>query len=268
MSDPAPVEEKEAITDPEALSDDESPGIMTIWEHLEELRTRLLRSVVVVTLIFGVIAFVFAGDILQYLSGPYRDVSGRPLQVLEPTENIVIYFRVALMSAAIVSVPYLTYELLAFIVPGLTNKERRVIFTALPVATFFFLAGVAFTWFVMIPAAFEFLTGFQDEVFVTEWTARRYIAFLTSILFWMGVAFEMPVVMYVLGRLGLIGAATLIQGWRFAIVAIAVVAALITPTVDPFNMLLVMGPLMALYGLSIIFVIFAQRALRRGMARQ
>ena len=265
MSNQAPVI-NQPMPAPNDPSEEVEVGEMTIWEHLDELRARLLRAVIVVAVIFVVIAFAFTEDILLYLSEPYRDVTGRPLQVLEPTENVVIYFRVALMSSGIIAIPYLTYELLAFIVPGLTNRERRVIFTALPVATFFFMTGIAFTWFVMVPAAFDFLTSFQDEVFVTEWTARRYIAFLTSILFWMGVAFEMPVVMYILGRFGLVGPGTLIRNWRFAVVAVAVIAALITPTVDPFNMLLVMGPLMGLYGVSIIFVVFAQRALQRGIA--
>lgn len=241
---------------------------MSIWEHLDELRARLLRSIIVIAVLFIVIAFAFTGPLLEYLSSPYRDITGRPLQVLEPTENIVIYFRVALMAAGILGVPYLTYQILMFVIPGLTEKERRYVLTAIPVATLFFLMGVAFTWFVMVPAAFDFLVGFQDEVFVSEWTARRYIAFLTSILFWMGVAFEMPVIMYLLGRLGLVGPRTLIESWRFAVVAISVVAALITPTVDPFNMMLVMGPLMALYVLSIAFVAAAQRTLQRSLDGQ
>jgi sec-independent protein translocase protein TatC len=240
-------------------------GEMSIWEHLDELRGRLLRSVIVIVGLF-LMMLLFTEQLLVYLAGPYTEASGRPgLQVLEPTENIVIYFRVALMSAGILGVPYLTYQILMFVIPGLTDKERRYVITAVPVASGFFLLGVAFTWFIMVPAAFDFLVSFQDDVFITEWTARRYIAFLTSILFWMGVAFEMPVVMYVLGRLGLIGPQTLIESWRFAVVAISITAALITPTVDPFNMMLVMGPLIGLYVLSIAFVAAAQRTLQRSL---
>lgn len=252
------------VKDMPNTSNNSSQSEMSIWEHLEELRDRLLRSAIVIVGLF-LLMLVFTEDLLVYLSGPYTDIAGRRLQVLDPTENIVIYFRVALMAAGILGVPYLTYQVLMFIVPGLTETERRYVLTAIPVATAFFLLGVAFTWFVMVPAAFEFLVGFQDDVFEAEWTARRYIEFLTSILFWMGVAFEMPVIMYILGRLGLIGPRTLIESWRFAVVAISLAAAMITPTVDPFNMMLVMGPLLALYVLSIAFVASAQRTLQQSL---
>jgi sec-independent protein translocase protein TatC len=234
------------------------PGTMSIWDHLEELRMRLLRSVIVLALSFGV-AIIFTSDIIDYLAKPYTDLGGQLLN-LEPTGSIVMYFRVALMSAGIISVPFITYQLLMFIMPGLTNKEKRWVLTAIPFATAFFLIGVAFAWFVMLPTAFEFLYSFQDDVFSNEWTAQRYFAVLTSMLFWIGVAFEMPVVLYVLAKVGLIGPRQLIQGWRFAVVGIAIAAAVITPTADPFNMLLVMAPLLVLYVISIILVTFAARS--------
>ncbi len=239
---------------------------MSLWDHLDELRRRLLRAIVVVALIAFAIAGFLADDILNYLASPYTDLTnGEPLEQLEPTGSITLYVRVVLTSAAIVAVPYLTYEVLMFILPGLTKKERRSVFVAIPFASGFFLLGVAFTWFIMIPAAFEFLINFQSDVFNNQWQAQRYFAFLTSLLFWMGVAFEMPVVMYVLGRLGLIGPGALIRNWRFATVAIAIAAAVITPTVDPFNMMLVMAPMMGLYVVSIVFVAIAQRTLRRNI---
>jgi sec-independent protein translocase protein TatC len=116
----------------------------------------------------------------------------------------------------------------------------------------------------MVPAALGFLSDFESEVFKPEWTADRYIAFLTSLLFWIGVAFEMPVVVFVLARLGILGPRPLIRNWRLAVVLITIVAAMITPTVDPFNMLLVTGPLILLYLVSIGLAVLAYpRALRR-----
>lgn len=240
---------------------------MTIWEHLEELRARLLRAVIAVLVAFVVMLF-FTSDIIEYLSDPYTDITGRPLQQLEPTGNIVIYFRVALLGAGIVVIPYITYQLFMFVSPGLTRRERRWILSALPFTTGFFLLGVAFSWFIMIPAAFEFLIGFQNDVLANEWTAQRYFAFLTSIIFWVGVSFEMPVVLYVLARMGLVGRQALINNWRFAVVAMSVVAALVTPTVDPFNMLLVMAPLLILYMISIVLVGIAENRLRRALDSQ
>lgn len=117
----------------------------------------------------------------------------------------------------------------------------------------------------MVPAALGFLQDFESEIFKAEWTAERYISFLTSILFWIGVAFEMPVVVFVLARLGIVGPQPLIRNWRLAVVLITVAAALITPTVDPFNMLLVIAPLIVLYLLSIGLAMVAYpRALRAG----
>ncbi|PJF44248.1 MAG: twin-arginine translocase subunit TatC [Phototrophicales bacterium] len=266
MSERAPAKDSAQLT---TTHEDDSyldASAMSIWDHIEELRTRLLRSIIVLIITAAVIALFFADDILDYLASPYIELTnGEPLEQLEPTGSITLYVRIVLMSAAIVSIPYLTYEMLMFVLPGLTKKERRAVLTAIPFATGFFLSGVAFTWFIMIPAAFEFLINFQSDVFNNQWQAQRYFAFLTSLLFWMGVAFEMPIVMYVFGRLGLIGPGTLIRSWRFAIVAIAIAAATITPTVDPFNMVLVMAPMLALYIVSIIFVAIAQRTFRRNI---
>jgi sec-independent protein translocase protein TatC len=109
----------------------------------------------------------------------------------------------------------------------------------------------------MVPAALGFLQDFEKDIFEAGWTAERYIAFLTSLLFWIGVAFEMPVVVSVLARLGILGPRPLIHNWRLAVVLMTIVAALITPTVDPFNMLLVMAPLLLLYLVSIGLAIMA-----------
>jgi sec-independent protein translocase protein TatC len=158
-----------------------------------------------------------------------------------------------------VTVPFATYQLMMFILPGLTAKERRAVLTALPVTTGLFLLGVAFAWFVLIPTAVPFLRNFMSSVFRAEWTAGEYIAFLTSLLFWMGVAFEMPVVFFVLARIGFIGPGALVRNWRLAVVIMTIIAAVITPTVDPFNMLLVIAPLLVLYAVSILLTAIAYK---------
>jgi sec-independent protein translocase protein TatC len=235
---------------------DETP--QTLLEHLSELRSRLIRSIAVLGI--GIIASaLFTGKILEYLIKPY----GEQLQILGPTENVVIYFRVALLAGAILAIPYITLQLFLFVAPGLTRKEKRWIYLALPATTSLFLIGVAFAWFIMVPAALGFLRDFEGKVFRPEWTAERYIAFLTSLLFWVGVAFEMPVVVFVLARLGILGPGPLIRNWRLAVVIMTIVTAVITPTVDPFNMLLVMAPLLVLYVLSIGLAAVAFPSARR-----
>lgn len=227
---------------------------MGFFEHFNELRVRLFRALLAL-IVTTILSSIFTGHIIEYLAQPYRG----DLIILNPTGSVVMYFRVALMAGGILAIPYITYQLLMFIMPGLTAKERRWILLALPATTGFFLLGVAFAWFIMVPNALRFLQDFQDEVFVDQWTAQEYFSFLTSVLFWIGVAFEMPIIFFVLARMGLVGPRFLIQNWRIATVIITIVAAVITPTVDPFNMLLVMAPLLVLYGLSIVLVSMAAR---------
>jgi sec-independent protein translocase protein TatC len=236
----------------QAISGDADETPLSLLDHLNELRIRLFRALI--ALVIGVLlSVVFTDQLLKYLIRPY----GTELQVLGPTESVVIYFRVALLAGAIFVMPYITFQLFMFIAPGLTRREKRWIYLALPATTGLFLTGVAFAWFIMVPAALKFLQEFESDVFRAEWTAELYIAFLTSLLFWIGVAFELPVVVFVLARLGIVGPRPLIQNWRLAVVIMTVVAAVITPTVDPFNMLLVMAPLLVLYLISIGLAVMA-----------
>lgn len=234
---------------------------MSIFDHLNELRRRFLRAVIALA-IGTVIGALSAGSVFQFLLQPYCRISEAVdcrLQVLGPTEGVVSYFRVALMLGAMIAIPVLTYQVLMFIVPGLTRRERRLILLALPAITLLFLIGVAFAWLVLMPPALGFLQGFQPTLFKPEWTADLYLSFITALIFWMGVAFETPLVFFVLSLLGFVRAVTLIRNWRIAVVGAAIAAALITPTVDPVNMALVMGPLLALYAFSIVLVFFGQR---------
>lgn len=227
---------------------------MGFFEHLDELRQRLLRAFFAF-IIGTVIGMFFAEAVLRYLVSPYAE----RLVVLGPTGSVVTYFRVALMLGGIIGFPIILYQILLFILPGLKPNEKRILVYSLPPVMILFLIGVAFAWFILVPPAIGFLAGFQTEIFRPEWTADQYIGFITALLFWMGVAFELPLVMFVLALLGLVGAGMLIRQWRIAVVIAAVAAAVITPTVDPINMMLVMGPLLMLYGVSIVLVIIGRR---------
>lgn len=232
-------------------------GRMSIFEHLDELRKRLFAAVL--ALVLGTaIGVVFATPVLEFLQKPY----GREFTVLGPTGGVTAYFRVALLIGGIVSIPVITYEVLMFILPGLTKREKRMIFLSLPAITGLFLVGISFAWFVLIPPALGFLQGFQPTLFKPEWTADLYLSFVTALVFWMGVAFQTPLIFFVTALMGLVEAGVLVKNWRIAVVGAAIAAALITPTVDPVNMGLVMGPLLALYVLSIILVVIARRFVR------
>jgi sec-independent protein translocase protein TatC len=225
---------------------------MSILGHLRELRGRLLKAAIALA-VTTLLTSVFAGDIIKFLIKPY----GQQLQTLGPTENVITYFRVALLSGAALAMPIIVYQLMAFIIPGLTRAERRWIYISVPFTTLLFLTGIFFAWFVMVPAAVDFLSNFRSDLFRNEWTAREYVGFVVSIAFWIGVAFQMPLITFILAKVGLVTAGFLARNWRLAIVIVAVIAAVITPTVDPFNMALLMLPLLALYGLSVVLAMMA-----------
>ena len=243
--------------EPEALDG------QTILEHLNEFRVRLTWAVgglVAAT----IISFAFAQQLLAFLIEPY----GEQLQTLSPTEGIETYFKVSLMSGAIISMPWILYQLWLFIAPGLHKHERRFVYIFIPSATLLFLLGVAFAWFVLLPAAILFLSDFMPDIFWAQWTSNEYIGFATTFLFWIGLSFELPLVFYFLSRVGVVTSGSLREHWRIAIVGIAVLAALVTPSIDPVTMLLTMVPLVILYGLSIVLTSIGQRQFERSVALQ
>src|SRR5512141_2097216 len=235
------------------MSDSRNDKIMPIMGHLRELRNVLVKCAIALV-IASAIALAFTTQILQFLIAPYGGI----LETIDPTENVTTYFRVALVSGAVLAMPLLVYFVWSFIAPGLESKEKRYVRFIVPGATFLFILGVAFAWFLMLPAAIGFLSTFQPEIFKTSWRAAAYIPFVTSLMFWIGVAFELPLIVFFLAKLKIVTARQLLGWWRFAVVGAAIVAALITPTVDPFNMMLVMGPLVLLYFLSILLARLAR----------
>ncbi|MBE2271337.1 MAG: twin-arginine translocase subunit TatC [Anaerolinea sp.] len=250
---PKPVPPPEPQTDIEESGDGHELR-MTLLDHLDELRRRLVRAVIALA-VGVIIAVPLTEPVLRFLQVPY----GERFQILDPTGSIISFFRVALMLGAIISIPLTTYQILMFVLPGLTKNEKRTLFRAIPAITLLFLLGVIFAWSVLIPPALDFLQNFQTDLFKAEWTADGYLGFVTALVFWMGVAFETPLIFFVLALMGMVTAGALAKNWRIAIIASAVAAAFITPTVDPVNMFLVMGPLMALYLLSIVLVLIGRR---------
>ena len=222
-------------------------------EHLVELRRRIF--VVLGALIVGaVFAGIFANKILYILTLPAGKV---PLVVLRPTDMIWTYFEVIFSAAAIVALPILLVQLLFFIRPALESPAeiklyRAVAAIALPLVAIFFLAGLSFAYFIMLPFGLKYLQGFGSDIATATWNVREYYSFVLAVMLWIGVAFETPVIMAALAALGIVSPHAMARQWRYAIVGVAFVAAAITPTVDPVNMGLVMLPLLGLYFLGVI----------------
>jgi sec-independent protein translocase protein TatC len=230
---------------------------MGFFDHLGELRVRLIRILVALVAASGV-SLAFTDRLLRLLLAPY----GSPLMVIGPTEGVSVYLRIALTAGASVTLPYALLELWGFVRPGLHRSERRYVRVLVPCSLALFLAGAAFAWFLLIPAAIRFLASFAPEAFRVQWTSERYVPFVTSLLFWIGACFQLPLAAWLLARLRIVSARLLLSGWRYAMVLVAVAAAVITPTVDPFNMMLVAVPLAGLYFVSVLVA-----ALARGKPR-
>ncbi len=231
---------------------------MAFLEHLRELRRRIIRTACIIAVATGV-GLYFTPQIITLLIAPY----GNHLKVIGPTEGISNYLRIGLTAGVAASLPYILLEIWGFVSPGLMRRERRFVYYFIPAAFLLFAAGAAFAWFLMIPSAVRFLANFSPALFETEWTSQNYIPFVTALLFWIGVCFELPLAVFVLAKLRVLNARILLKGWRYAIIIICVAAAIITPTVDPFNMMLVALPVIGLYFFSIFLAVLAQAGHRR-----
>jgi sec-independent protein translocase protein TatC len=237
-------------------------SLREIWdglqEHFSELRKRLM-IVVGVLLVTTFVSFYFATPLIDWLAKPAGGTE--QLIALEVTENVGVFMRVSLLSGLILALPVVVYEILAFVLPALNEKERKVFDRIAPVVTavasLLFLSGAAFAYYVMLPVSIPFLTTFLGVT--TTLRLGSYLNFVTGMMFWLGVGFETPIVIYFLARLNILSARALLKHWRIAIVIIAIAAAMITPTVDPVNMALLMAPLIALYFISVLFARLAQK---------
>jgi sec-independent protein translocase protein TatC len=233
---------------------------MTVLEHLVELRERLIKAVLALA-ITTLASLLFTRRFLALLTAPMGD--NLP-QALSPTETIVIYFKVALIGGLLLAMPVIVYQLIRFLVPGLYPHERRYLYIIVPVASILFASGVAFAYYVMLPAAIPFLLNFMGDIIRQQWSIERYISLVTGLLFWVGVIFETPLIIAFLAYLGIVSPATLWKNFRYAIVLIAVISAVATPTPDPVNMSLLMLPLILLYLLSILLALFVYRRRETG----
>jgi len=228
---------------------------MSLFEHLAELRTRLLRAIIALALC-TLLSFAFAKPLLRLLLAP---MGNNPPVALTPTEAIGTFMKVALIAGVTLAMPVIVYQMIRFVAPGLTPQEKRYLFVIVPGATISFVLGAAFAYFVMLPAAVPFLQNFLSDIIRQQWAIGKYISFVTDLIFWIGLSFETPLLIFFLAKLRIVSARMLWRNFRYAIIATAILAALITPTTDPFNMALVMGPLIVLYLIGVIMAWVARR---------
>jgi sec-independent protein translocase protein TatC len=217
----------------------------------------------VVLLICAGVCFVFLPEMLEFISQPIGGLE--ELSAVEVTEPIGVAMRIVLLAAFAAALPYIIFEIFLFVAPALVVRARIIGLLAIPLVVVFFFGGMAFAFYLILPAGLPVLLNFLDVP--TQIRPASYIRFVTGLMFWFGALFEFPLLAYILTVMRILSADVLIKNWRIAIVVISVLAAVITPTIDPINMLLVMVPLILLYCLSILLSFLAGgRRGRRGQA--
>ena len=218
----------------------------TLLGHLEALRKHLFRMLIAVAL--GILlCATYTTQIIDFLSKPVGGINA--LKAIDVTESVGVFMRVALLGGFAIALPYIAFEVWLFAAPGLSARARRLGLLGIPLAGIFFIGGMAFSYTFLFPTALPFLLNFMGIQTIPR--PSSYINFVTGLMFWIGVSFEFPLIIYVLTLMGIVKPHFLAHNWRIAVIVIAVLAAAITPTVDPVNMALVMAPMILLYFLSI-----------------
>ncbi len=246
--------------DPEAIEAlQRGDKVVSVIEHLRELRQRL--TIAALTLVLTtVVALVFAQDVIEYLTGPARDADPdfQPI-FTELLGFFGAYIKVGLLIGIAGAMPMILYQAVMYLNPALTSQERRWILPIIALATVAFAGGASFAYYVAWPPALEFLLNFGTDVARAEIRINDYISKLTRFMFWTGVVFETPLVLMGLGYMGLVTSGRLIRTWRWAIIGSFVLAAFITPSVDPITQAAVAVPLIGLYALGIVLVRLVER---------
>jgi sec-independent protein translocase protein TatC len=236
--------------------DDVCPGDveMSFVEHLEELRRRLLRSLLVL-LLAAAGAVVAVRPLVRLLEQP---AAGIHFLQLAPGEFFFVSLKVAGYAGLVLALPWWLFEGLAFVLPGLTRRERRLLAPAVAGSSVLFFAGLAFAWWALVPAALRFLVSYGADVVEPLWSIERYLDFVLLLMVATALAFQLPVLQLVLGALGLIDARTMLGAWRWVVLASALAGAVLTPSTDPITMLLLSGAITALYLVGVALVALGQ----------
>ena len=233
------------------LPDPNEPDVfeeMTLLEHMEELRDRIIKSVIALGLAF--IAGIFLAEpMLKRLEIESRTPG---FDIVSPTDPITIYFKASLYIAIALALPVILWEIIGFLLPGLTKREKRFLILSMPFVILLFLLGVAYGFFFAAPRALQFLSGFMSDLYQWSPEPNETINFFLTLMLGLGLAFQLPVVMFIVAKLGLVSPQKMRSWWRYAVVILLIVAAVVTPSTDPFNMMIVFVPLYLLYEIGIL----------------
>lgn len=234
------------------LPDPNEPDVfeeMTLLEHMEELRDRIVKSAIAVGMAF-VAGIFLARPLMEQIREKANADQG--FDVVSPTDPIALYFKIALYIAIVITMPILVWQLIGFLAPGLTKKEKRLLFSSLPFVTGLFLAGASYAFFFAAPRAFDFLSNFLSDLYDWSPEGGQIINFYLTLMIGLGLAFQMPIIMFLLAKLNVVSPKRMRMYRKYSVLVLLVVSAVITPSTDPINMAFVALPLLALYEIGIL----------------
>ncbi|MBR6268296.1 MAG: twin-arginine translocase subunit TatC [Selenomonadaceae bacterium] len=243
---PAAASEPPERTEPEAGTIEEVPddGSMSLIKHLEELRTRLIRSLLAVA-VGSCVAYYFVDDIMYYLAKPVGK-----LYFMQPSEAFFTYLKVAVVAGFLLALPVVFYHVWRFFLPALTAKERAVLGIVVPTSVLLFFVGLAFSFFLVLPAGIRFFMGFGGENLEALFSIDKYFDFVITFILPFGFVFELPLIITILGKIGILTSEFLKKYQRLVIFLSFIIGAFITPTPDIFTQSMIALPMIALYELG------------------
>jgi sec-independent protein translocase protein TatC len=229
---------------------EEPEAVKPFLEHLEDLRWMLIKMAIVLSAAM-VLGFVFREELMAFIQRPLHTVSGDPsrgLKSLNPADSFTISFSLAFYGGLVVSFPFLLFFFAQFVLPALTQREKKYIYPAVAVGFGLFMTGVSLAFFYLLPMTLKFLAADAAKMrIVADWTVREYSSFVTQFTLGLGLAFELPVVVLALVKMGLLSYATLSRTRSYALILILFLAAIIAPTPDLFTWGMMSAPLLILY---------------------
>ena len=231
---------------------------MSFLEHLEELRWRIIYSIIGIV-IGTIIAWIFVDFLVDVvLLKPAKD-SGAALQNLRPFGQLFLYMQIAIMVGIIISIPNIFYQFWQFISPALRKKERSYIFWIVIFSSVCFLAGIAFAYFTMLPLTLKFAAQFGSESIKNEFSIEEYMSIIISVMLAAGLVFELPMISFFLSKLGILKPSFMRKYRKHAIVIIMIASAFLTPGTDPVSQMVLAVPLVVLYEISILISKLSQK---------
>ena len=227
---------------------------MPFVEHIEELRQRVLKSLLSI-LISSAFCLIFVRQLVRVLEAPAGSIH---FLQLAPGEFLFISIKVAGYAGLAISLPYILFQGLRFILPGLTQKEKKLIAPSVAGSAILFLTGIFFAWKALIPAAIGFLISYGADVVEPLWSIEKYLDFVLLLMLSTGLAFQLPILQLILGSFGIISWKTMISAWRWVLISSAVAGAILTPSTDPITMLLLSSSITSLFFIGVGLVAITQ----------